>query len=110
MVSTEILNEFICALSDDKHFLINPIPLSKCGHSVCKNCLPNETNVQSIECKKCGIITEDIFSEITVSKDFKQALKFCLGNIFEFIEKQTSSKLNELKSIKKVYFLEVFKF
>jgi len=110
MNSTELLDEFRCALSDDNHFLINPIPLSKCGHSACKNCLPNETKVQSIECKKCGIITEDIFSEIQVPKIFKQALKLCLGNIFELIESETKSKLNELKSIKKVYILEVFKF
>jgi hypothetical protein len=103
MDSTETLDEFRCALSDDKHFLIDPIPLSKCGHSVCKSCLPNDTKVQSIKCNKCGVITEEIFSEITVSKGFKQALKFCLGNIFELIEKQTSSKLNELKSMKKVY-------
>ena len=110
MNSTELLDEFRCALSDDNHFLINPIPLSKCGHSVCKDCLPNDTKVHSIECKICGIITEDVFSEISVSKGLKQALKFCLGNIFELIEKQTRSKLNELKSIKNVYFLEVFKF
>jgi hypothetical protein len=110
MNSAEILQEFRCALSDDNHFLINPIPLSKCGHSVCKNCLPNDTKVQSIRCKICLMITEDDFSEIQVPKGFKQALKLCLGNIFELIEKQTSSKLNELKSIKNVYFLEVFKF
>jgi hypothetical protein len=110
MNSTELLDEFRCALSDDNHFLINPIPLSKCGHSVCKDCLPNDTKVHSIECKICGIITEDVFSEISVSKGLKQALKFCLGNIFELIESETSSKLNELKSIKNVYFLEVFKF
>jgi hypothetical protein len=110
MDSTEILNEFRCAQSDDNHFLINPIPLSKCGHSVCKNCLPNDTKVHSIECKKCGMKTEEIFSEIQVPKFFKQALKLCLGNIFEFIESETKSKLSELKSIKKVYILEVFKF
>jgi hypothetical protein len=102
MVSTEILNEFICALSDDKHFLINPIPLSKCGHSFCKNCLPNDSYVRSIKCKKCGVITKDDFREIPVSQGFKQALKLCLGNLFELIESQTSSKLNELKSIEKV--------
>ena len=102
MDSTETLDEFRCALSDDNHFLINPIPLSKCGHSVCKHCLPNDTKVQSIKCKKCGVITGDDFNEILVSKGFKQALKFCLGNIFEFIETKMSSKLNELKSIFKV--------
>ena len=110
MDSTEILDEFRCALSDDNHFLINPITLSKCGHSVCKDCLPNDSKVQSIKCKKCGVITEDVFSKISVPKGFKEALKLCLGNIFELIEKQTSSKLNELKSIKNVFFLEVFKF
>ncbi len=110
MDSTEILDEFRCALSDDNHFLINPITLSKCGHSVCKDCLPNGSKVQSIECKKCGVVTEDYFSEIQVPKVLKQALKFCLGNIFELIEIETKSKLNELKSIKNVYLLEVFEF
>jgi hypothetical protein len=110
MESAEILEEFRCALSDDNHFLINPITLSKCGHSFCKNCLPNDTKVQSIKCLKCGVITEDVFSEISVSKALKQALKFCLGNIYELIEKQTSSKLNALKSILKVFILEVLKF
>jgi hypothetical protein len=97
---TEILDEFKCALSDDNHFLIDPIPLYKCGHSVCKDCLPNNTKVQSIECKKCGMITEDVFSEIPVSKGLKQALKLCLGNIFEVIESQTSLKQFVLKKIK----------
>ena len=95
MDSTEILEEFRCAHSDDSHFLINPIPLSKCGHSACKNCLPNETKVQSIECKKCGIIAEDICSEIQAPLIFKQALKLRLDNILiELIESQISSKLN----------------
>ena len=95
MISTELLEDLICASSGDKHFLIDPITLSKCGHSVCKNCLPNDTKVHSIECKKCGMKTEEIFSEIQVPKFFKQALKVCLGNIFEFIESETKSKLSE---------------
>ena len=56
------------------------------------------------------MITEDHFSELTVSEGFKESLKVCLGNIFEFIEKQTRSKLNELKSIKNVFIFKVFKF
>jgi hypothetical protein len=110
MDSTENLDEFKCALSDDNHFLINPITLSKCGHSVCKNCLLNDSKVQSIICKTCGMKTEDLFSEIPGPEGFKEALKLCLGNIFDLIESETKSKLNELKSIKKVYFFEVFKF
>jgi hypothetical protein len=77
------------------------------ARTVCKNYLPNDTKAQSIKCEKCGMITEDVFNEIQVPK---QAQEVCLGNIFEFIESETSSKLNELKSIKKFYFLEIFKF
>jgi hypothetical protein len=53
------------------------------------------------------MITDDVFSEISVSEGFKQALKFCLGNIFDLIESEASSKLKELKSIKKVFIFEV---
>ena len=35
MASEFNLDEFKCALSDDQHFFIDPIPLIKCGHYVC---------------------------------------------------------------------------
>ena len=107
MISNEMLEEFKCALSEDKHFLIDPITLPNCGHSVCKNCLPNQ-QVSSIKCKTCGVTTTEVdFSKIQITKAIKQALKLCLGNIFELIESQTVSKLNELKSILlKIHFCE----
>ena len=107
MISTETLDEFKCALSEEKHFLINPITLSKCGHSVCKNCLPN--GVDAYKCKICGEITTDVdLSKIDVSKEIKQTMKSFLGNIFESIESQTVSKLNELKSFLSKIYLQAF--
>ena len=54
----------------------------------------------SIKCKKFGVTTTGVdLNKIEVSKTIKQTLKLCLGNIFESIERQTVSKLNELKSI-----------
>jgi hypothetical protein len=99
MISAELLEELICASSGDKHFLIDPITLSKCGHSICKNCLP-VNQVNSIKCKSCGVITTDEdFSKIQVSKALKLTMKCHLGSIFKSIESQTVLKLNELKSI-----------
>ena len=95
------LEELQCAYSDFKHFLIDPITLSNCGHSVCKNCLPNDKTC-SIKCKICNIVTEQDFSKIQTSKALKQALKLCLSNIFEVIENETTLKLDELKSIIKI--------
>jgi hypothetical protein len=102
MISNQILEELRCSLSDDRHFMIDPIPLSKCGHSACKNCLPKK-KFNSVKCKTCGVTTTDEdFSKINVSRGLQQTLKLCLGNIFELIESQTVSLLNKFKSILKI--------
>ena len=98
MTSEETLQEFQCALSTDyKHFLIDPICLTNCGHSVCKSCL-QDGKISSIKCFMCGMISELDFSKIQVAKGFKQALKFFLDQIFKRIENDFSSKLGKLKS------------
>ena len=92
------MQEFQCALSNDyKHFLIDPICLTNCGHSVCKSCL-QDGKISSIKCFMCGMISELDLSKIQVARGFKQALKFCLDQIFEIIEKEFSSKVEKLKS------------
>ena len=96
MISEEALIELQCAFSNVKHFVIEPITLSKCGHAVCKNCLPNETTL--VKCKICNEISEQDFSKAQTSKALKQALKICLGSIFNIIENETSEKLDKLKS------------
>jgi hypothetical protein len=40
-MACENLDEFRCCLSEEKHFIIQPITLTKCGHSACKECFPN---------------------------------------------------------------------
>ena len=97
MNTEDVLADFKCALSIVKHFLIDPIPLTNCGHCICKNCLPND-KVNSIKCKICNTVTEQDFSKIQVSKPLKQALKLYYGDIFNIVENEFSAKLNELKS------------
>ena len=96
MIPEEPLKELKCAFSIDKHFLVDPIILSNCGHAICKSCLPDD-KIDSIKCKICGVVTQQDFSQIPISKPLKQALQLCLGNIFELIERETTEKLNFLK-------------
>ena len=98
MISEEILEELKCALSDEQHFSIEPITLTKYGHSVCKSCLPTDSN-DAIQCKICGLITVQDYSYIETSKGSRQALKMCLDDIFDILEKELSLKFEELKSI-----------
>ena len=99
MIDEEKFQEFECASSYDKetHYLIDPILLANCGHSVCKSCFSNEM-INSIKCKKCGIKTEKDFSTIQAAKALQQSLNVFLENIFEKIEKKTILKLNDFKS------------
>ena len=75
MSSEESLDEFKCALSDDyKHFLIEPIVLINCGHSVCKSCILNESS-NTIKCKICEIETEIDLKTAKVSAALKISIK-----------------------------------
>ena len=47
MISKESIKELTCTISDD--FIIEPIPLT-CGHSACRNCIPDE-HIEEIKCK-----------------------------------------------------------
>lgn len=99
MIKEETLKNLLCALSDSKHFSIDPIILSKCGHSVCKSCLATEENIQSIKCKLCGLITEEDFKEAKISESLKIILKSSLVGIFDILEKEANLKLETSKSM-----------
>ena len=99
MVSQESLHDYQCAISNERHFLIDPILLVSCGHCVCKGCLQNG-EITLINCSICGIASELDFSKIQIVRGLKKALQLSFGSIFESIEKETSSKLNKLKSNK----------
>ena len=57
MISDNNYPELECAISDDKHFFKEPITLTNCGHSICRECLPKNQQGK-IECKICGTVTE----------------------------------------------------
>ena len=60
MISEEALEIIECAVTNDKHFINEPLSLS-CGHSVCKNCL-DDVKYNKIKCIKCGEMNKFIVS------------------------------------------------
>jgi hypothetical protein len=97
-MDSENLDEFQCCLSSDKHFIIQPMTLRKCGHSACKECFPNH-NQKIIKCEKCNVVSEFDFKKSQVSAALKLRLQFSYENMFQTIEIKTNSKINDLKSI-----------
>jgi len=93
----EGLDKFQCCLSDDKHFIIQPITLNKCGHSACKECFPKD-NQKVIKCKKCEVVSRFEFTVPQVSTALKIAIKFMHDKMFQALENETRSKINDLKS------------
>ena len=97
MITEEILENLQCAVSDEEHFFIDPITLSNCGHSICQSCI--QAGDTKIKCKICNLITNQDFSKVEISQGSKMALNLCLSEIFQILEKETSWKLNDFKSI-----------
>ena len=98
MVSEETLEELKCAISDEEHFFIEPIPLTNCGHSICRTCIPNDDLIE-IKCKICGLVSKQDFNKSQASKGTQKLLKMCLEDIFYIIKEETSFKLNDLKGM-----------
>lgn len=98
MISDGKYAEFECALSNDKHFVKEPIALPQCGHCVCKLCLLN-LNSNVIKCKKCSNLNE--FKDLDNLKEtnsIKKAIKTNFDNLIKVIEVQTIKSLEKLKS------------
>ena len=98
MISEEIMTELKCASLDHDHFVIKPITLPTCGHTICKTCIPKDAN-QGIKCKLCGFVTKQDLTEFKVSSAAQTLLKICIVDIFKLLERETSLKLNEIKGM-----------
>ena len=96
MISEETLEELKCASSDENHFAIEPISLAKCGHSICKKCIP-KNNIHVIKCSLYGLLSVQDFSQFEVSKASQKLLKMCLEDVFKVLERESSLKLTEIK-------------
>ena len=102
MITDQNFLKFQCVLSQQRHFLIDPIKLVNCDHSVCKSCL-QDGKITKIKCVVCEVISEIDYSKIQISEGLKQELQSSLGSIFKIVEKDTSSKVNEIKGSYQIY-------
>jgi hypothetical protein len=96
MLSEDILEQLSCASANETHFIIDPIPLTRCGHSICKKCIP-KNDIKEIVCCICGLKSIQDFHQFQVSGGTQKLLEICLEDIFKILEIETSLKLNEVK-------------
>ena len=98
MISKETFEELQCGSTDETHFLIDPIPLTKCGHAICKKCIPKD-DIKEIKCSICGLVSEQGFTQFEVSKATLKLLKIFLEDLLKILGTETSLKLNEVEGI-----------
>jgi hypothetical protein len=98
MLSDETLEELTCASasSNQKHFVIEPVTLTKCGHSVCMKCI-NNNQQQEVQCCICGLVSKQNFKDFCSSKSAQKLMKMCIEDVFKILEKEMSLNLNDLK-------------
>ena len=85
-IPENILNQMICCLNTDGHFVFEPI-LLKCGANACKKCIWDSNN-SIIKCNACGD-----------SHDKKEAVNAPINKMVEyFIQLNLNDLLQNLKS------------
>ena len=91
MISDRIIEELVCALSNDEHYLKNPINLPDCGHYACQYCFTEAILNKENKCRKCNKIVASISPKegILVTK---------FQDLMNFIMIQTEKQINKLKS------------
>ena len=86
---SELFSDLKCGLTND-HVVQEPINL-RCGHSICKKCVPDQT---VIICKICNVETNRSELKVTVLNRVKNNL----SGLFNDLEKNTNDQINTLKS------------
>lgn len=98
MISDGTFEELECAVSDDRHFVNEPIILPACGHSLCRCCIP-KTDAKIIKCKICNTITERDISNDKECLAAKKSIQRNLESLLKIIEKQAAKSIERVKGI-----------
>ncbi len=102
MSKQNILNELKCAFpSDNDHFLIQPIKLDNCGHSVCKQCIQKNKN-QKIKCNLCKTISKQNFNDVKLSKDTQMLVEKNFLDILKVLEAKNKPKPEHFRGIQAI--------
>jgi hypothetical protein len=95
-----------CNSKEFRHVAKNASSLS-CGHSICKECLPNNDFVE-ITCGFCGDCNEvklDALKKFKESYAFKSLLNSSLHGLFKNLEERLKVTLEQFKEIHSKEFL-----
>jgi hypothetical protein len=99
MRKQNILNKLKCAVpSNNEHFLIQPIKLINCEHSVCKQCIQKDKN-QLLKCNMCNIISKQNINDVQLSKNSNQLVAKNFLDILKVLEAKNKPKLKHFRSI-----------
>ena len=96
----EILQVVECALGTDRHLLQIALPLS-CGHFVCKNCIPADTNYQ-FACSKCNKTNQINLSLCEEPELIKFYMQKHLKSLSNLINQNIEIEIDILKSKHKI--------
>ena len=96
------LKEFVCALSDDRHYVREPVVLSSCNHCACNECLSSQKR-NKIKCNLCGIETKRNSNSDKISRFHVEKINSSLNKFFGEFEEQMKYYVDLIKS--KVFFL-----
>ena len=96
MASNKCLKDFICALSNDEHFVKQPILLS-CTHCICKKCALIAQS--TIKCTICGNINNIDFNCVEESTEIRLEIQNNLKPMLQTIANKIKKAIKKIKGV-----------
>ena len=101
-IPEDILKGLKCCLSQDGHYVYEPISL-ECGANACKKCIDNVSNANKMKCQNCLQIHQNRnYSNFGVNIMVKNIMNLFLNDLIEELGSKLEFTEKQLKSILKI--------
>ena len=98
-IKEEMLKGLKCCLSEDGHFIYEPVSL-KCGGSPCKNCIQEDSERNKIKCYNCmDFHDKQGYRNFGVNIMVKNVINLFLNDSIQDLEDKLRLTEQELKGI-----------
>lgn len=97
MTSNGSFEEFECVLSNDNHFVEEPITLP-CGHYTCIKCIHDKPNTTPFKCRNCKLEFQTDKITQNQSKTLIESISCKVENLIIVIQNKLTQSVENFKS------------
>ena len=98
-ITESLLKRIKCCLNKDEHLAVDPVLVSECQNTACKQCIVDSKD-ENIYCYGCKNKHEKTsLLKAPAHKFVEESIKSSLNDLFEYVDEKLKDSFENLKSI-----------